>query len=695
MGKIGCSVDGNLNEAKFSEPLPWIGIYIAVATLACAIMMAADLIHGIHCRKLWFPSKYSCLNATSLTIIAVAIKLSVDLNTPMPRHIDQLAKLSSSALICTLMGNSMPSLGIMENKEILMNIMALGILVITVIVNTCIQLGTGVVYLYWKEHALIMFLMLVLLVILSFSALTVPTTKKYLELKYKKKYKMAAKECSNECDSAVHKKLRQDLMKYWMMAHTCSPQFVLGRSVTCTAAGALCLLSAMTLAEAMLGSYLMPGSFKFCNGESDYKWSTILVLIIQTIAIVVGTIAPAIRWFTAINFRCPSTGKKSRKEFRVEKNWTQFLVEMKECPFTIRIQSRQCRKLAHGAKDRILDLCIAMQIGIVLASKVIRFISIYFISRILLFCMCCKKLIWCKSNNTSIDSGSDSQPSSKPDLSRFVLHLEEGGEKQPKHLLELLDKSSSGLHGVKEFDSDLVLSLDNEEPPHCWALPVVTLTAIAIAIPNTSSCLRKQLMRSVHEGLVYVKIIEENLHAQRDMTNIRKAAYTVWLGVDLYHKWLDVDLNRMYFQAGSTKEILEGLADAAKNKISQTILQNYERNSIQSSEKLFEALTVMISDILGACLTNLQHIISLKCFSSSVELREESVRYAVFLLGKTEKILELVNQKTLPSLGPEEMACINKWRALHKPKNQLHFPASSTESDTASSSLMDLHLTIE
>ncbi|KAF2299030.1 hypothetical protein GH714_030100 [Hevea brasiliensis] len=670
MGKIGCSVDGNLNESKFSEPLPWIGIYIAVASLACAIVMAADLIHGFRYRKLWFPSKYYSLNATSLTIITVAIKFAVDLNTPMPRRIDQLAKLSSSTLICTLMGNSMPSLGTMENEEIWMNIIALGILVITVIANICIQLGTGVIYLYWKEHALIMFLMLVLLVILSFSALTVPTTKKYLEF---------------------------------------NPQFVIGRSVTCTAAGALCLLSALTLAEAMLRSYLMRGSFKFCNGESDYKWSTILVLILQTIAIGVGTIAPAIRWFTAVNFRCPTIGKKSgRKEFKVEKYWTQFLVEMKECPFTIRIQNRQCRKLAHGAKDQIVDLCIGMQIGIVLASKVIRFISVYFMSRILLFCRCCKKLMNCNPNR-SIDSASDSQPSSKPDLSRFVLHLE-------------------ALHGVREFDSDLVLSLANEEPPHCWALPVVTLTAIAVAVPNTSSCLRKQLMRSVHEGLMYVKLIEDNLHAESDMANIMKAAYTVWLGVDLYHKWLDVDLNKMSFQAESTKEALEGLADAAKYRyvefkktyvnqcllkespskwpikvlaansmyrISQTILQNYERTNIQSSERLFEALTIMISDILAACLTNLQRIISLKCFSSSVEVREESVRHAVFLLGKTEKILKLVNQKALPSFDPDGMACINEWRAFQKTKNQLPFSPSSTENETASSDLRDLHLNIE
>lgn len=102
MGKLGCGIDGVLNEAKFSEPLPWIGVYIAAASLACALAMAADVIHGFRYSKLWFPCKLFTINATSLTIIAVAVKLSVDLNTPMPRGQDQLAKLSSAALICTL-----------------------------------------------------------------------------------------------------------------------------------------------------------------------------------------------------------------------------------------------------------------------------------------------------------------------------------------------------------------------------------------------------------------------------------------------------------------------------------------------------------------------------------------------------------------------------------------------------------------
>uniref|UniRef100_A0A5B6YQT6 Uncharacterized protein n=1 Tax=Davidia involucrata TaxID=16924 RepID=A0A5B6YQT6_DAVIN len=179
MGRLGCTINGNLNDSKFSEPMPWIGIYVAAASAACAIAMAVDAIHGFRYRKFWFPCKFFSLNATTLTLIAVAIKLSVDLNTSMPHPQDQLAKLSSAVFICTVMGNSLPSLGTMENKEIFMNMVALGILVITAIVNICIQLGTGVIYVFWKEHA---FVMLLMLAIFCSSALSVPTTKRYFDL---------------------------------------------------------------------------------------------------------------------------------------------------------------------------------------------------------------------------------------------------------------------------------------------------------------------------------------------------------------------------------------------------------------------------------------------------------------------------------------------------------------------------------
>ncbi|KAL5815193.1 hypothetical protein ACOSQ3_025989 [Xanthoceras sorbifolium] len=756
MGRLGCSIDGHLNEAKFSEPMPWIGIYVAAATFACAMAMGLDAICGFRYRKFWFPCKFFSLNATSLTIIAVAIKFSVDLNTAMPRKQDQLAKLSSAVFVCTAMGNSMPSLGTMESKELFMNIIALAILVITIIVNISIQLGTGVIFVLWKEHAFIMFLMVVLLVILSFSSLTVPTNKQYLEFKYKKKYELALKEGSKEDDRPVAKQLKEDLMKHWMMAHTCSPQFVMGRSVTCTASGALCLLSAMTLAEAMLRSYLMPWSFQFCMGESDYKWSTTVVLISQSIAVGVGTIAPGVRWFNAINFRCPSRRKKIRKSktFKVEKYWIQKIVEMKDCPLVFRIQNRQCRKFVYCTKNHFLSMCIRMQTGIVLASKVIQLISIYFVCQILLLCDCCRELMkkFKPNNSISNDSISESQSSPKLDLSRFVLYLEGeeqlvevmmknncdatdhwmqmGKRKQPKHIINLLKQSTytQGFKGVQDFDSYLVPHLDLDEPPNSWALPIVTLTSIAVSLPGIKSCLIKQLIHGVHESLMYIKLIEGAQDAKGDLLNSRKAADIVWVGVDLYNKWLDVDLRELSLQANSPKEILEALAEAAKNmflqhkktlgsnctfkdspskwpikvlasnsmyRISQTILLNYQSKNNQMGERLFEALAVMISDIVGACLTNIPHVISMKCLRSAIEEREESVRQAVFLLGKTKKILKILDQKGTPSLHPDKLATIDEWRSLQKLKDSLIFIPSSSESDTLSSSSSELCITIE
>lgn len=749
----GCDVDGNLNEDKFSAPMPWIGIYVAAASLACLIAMAADVIHGFRHWKLWFPCKFFSIDATSLTLIGVAIKLSVDLNTPMPGRQDQLAKLSSSVLICTVMGNTMPSLGVMKNKEIMMNAIAFGIVVITLIVNICIQLATGAIFVFCMEHAFIMFIMLVLLIMMNFSALTVPVCKRYLEHKYNKKYQLALKDGRDETGTPVVTTLKECLMKHWMMAHTSSPQFVVGRSATCTASGAFCLLSAMILAEAILRSYLMPWSFTFCSGKSDYKWSTALVLTVQTTAVAVGTIGPASRWFTAINFRCAKRGNKSyREELKVEKYWIQGLLELKECPLSMRITNRHCRKLVHGTRNKLLDLCISMQTGNVIVSKAIRLISIFIVSKILLCCDFCKQRK-SKVNTIFNDSGTESQPNPRQDLSRYVLHLEgedalvhhmmrsncdatdhwfrRGKKLEPKYIMKLLEKStlSQGFKGVANFDSEQVPSLDMEEPPNCWALPVVTLTSIALALPNISSSSIEELISGVHEGLMYINFIENYLDGKEDVTNVRKAAITVWQGVDLYHKWLDVDLRKMSPEGKSSKEILEGLAETAKYifeesrkknmttnacsrdnpskwpvrelaansmyRISQTILMNYESNINQTGERLSEELKVVISDIMAACLTNLRLVIKMKCLSIGIEEREESVRHAVYILGKTENILNILDHRIPPSMDLSQISCIDEWRSLHK-DSPLYFPSPSpSEGDKASSLSSDFYLVID
>ncbi|CAL1401490.1 unnamed protein product [Linum trigynum] len=731
---VGCSADGKLNEEMYTRPLPWIGLYVAAASLACAIAMAADLIHGIRNRRFWFPTKFFSINATSLTIITVAVKFSVDLNTPMPSRVDQLTKLSSGVLLCVVIANSMPSLGTVTNKEIMMNIIAFAILVVTVFVNIAIQLITGVIYICWREHVAVMGLMLLMLIILGFSALAVPTTKTELEFKYKKRCDMAMQEGSKDMNRRTPEELKEDLMKFWIMAHTSSPQFVMGRSVTCTASGALCLLGAAVLGEAMLRSFFTPWSFEFCAGESDYKWSTTLVLISQTVAVGVGTVAPAVRWFTAVSFRCPRNGKKKSNNggggyFRVEKYWIQLLVEFKECPF-IQIESKQLRKVAHDAKRRFFDTCIGAQIGIVMVCKLIQFISIFCAGRIVYVCDSCSKL---KSllprNSISVEPGIErrTKDENKIDLSRFVLHLEgedelvemtmrknctatahwlqKGRKRKPKHLTNLLRRASfaEGFKGVREFDCEQVCSLECNEPPHCWSLPIVTLTAIAVALPNVDTHSANQLIRSVHEGLVYVRLVEEHQDGREELSNVIRAAFHVWAGVDIYHKWCGVDLNELSLKSETTKEVLEGLAETGKNKltefrksypsqcpretpsewhakalaansmyrISSTILQNHHRDSTGSGERLFATLSVLISDILAACLTNLRPVIFCKCLKSTIEERKVSVREAVYLLGETEEIVKLLDKSTLSVVYCDKISSVGDWHSLHKASKPL------------------------
>ncbi|KAJ0764647.1 hypothetical protein HanPI659440_Chr08g0294501 [Helianthus annuus] len=84
-------------QKKFSKPMVWIGIYIAIASLFCILPMVADLLHGFKNKKLCFPCKYFTLKAASLTVIAIAMKLPVanllsKLLPSMPGVVGQAAK---------------------------------------------------------------------------------------------------------------------------------------------------------------------------------------------------------------------------------------------------------------------------------------------------------------------------------------------------------------------------------------------------------------------------------------------------------------------------------------------------------------------------------------------------------------------------------------------------------------------------
>ena len=149
------------------------------------------------------------------------MKLPVDLSTETTSRVDQIERNSGSVLICTVTGNFMPSLGQMSNKEIVMNVAVLGILVVTIFVN--------------------------LVACTISSALCVASSKKYIDLNYSKAHKTFSTEEWDITKKFNFDELKEYVTKYWVMAKTNRPQFLVARSATCIALEVICVFIAVIL----------------------------------------------------------------------------------------------------------------------------------------------------------------------------------------------------------------------------------------------------------------------------------------------------------------------------------------------------------------------------------------------------------------------------------------------------------------
>ncbi|KAK9049613.1 hypothetical protein SSX86_031418 [Deinandra increscens subsp. villosa] len=713
-------------QGTYSEPMVWIGIYIAAASLLCILLMAADLLHGFRNKKLWFPCKYFSLNAASITVITVAMKLPVDLSSQMPAYMDQAAKLGSLAFMCAMMANFMPSLAAMDNKTLLANIIGLSILVITITVNIFIDIYTGVIkhislnflsaYGYSFDCVTITYIyvamILLLLMIMISSSLTIPTSKDILEVKYQ-----TTNKTSLTCHHIQHahlskvEKLRQHVGRYWVMAETGNPQFIMASNPLSTASGVICvlvsILNLLVVLEVPLGYH---GEAKVYG--SAYKWSILFVVITQSIGVLVGTIAPIFRCFSVLSFKLVTKWNMTHlRVFKVEKYWTQKLSEWKQSPVTF-LSGNRTRALVYNLKSVIISLCINLQTVIVILCKVISLVPT--ITPIFLFyCLYCWKSMRVRLFTPPVVSRTKDIDE---DLRNYVLHIHDEIElaestmkrisnsmnsfiiqaekEQNKDLFELLEKST-GFNGVENFDNDHVQHLLSLELANSWSLPIVTLTCIAVALPNIHEDAIKRLLRSVSEGLSYTHLMEKNLNRENEYVNIRKATIILWNEVEQKCKWLDKALGKDAFRGKTTREILKWFSNRAEDivteikesisgetvenapkeliaansmyRIVEAIMLRDENNTEQiNEEQLFALLNGMIADIFSACFTNLPQVITVKCNESVIEKREESVKAATKLLGKTMNIIERLEKCELPSIDPDKMPYIDEWRLYLK-----------------------------
>ncbi|KAD4888178.1 hypothetical protein E3N88_20251 [Mikania micrantha] len=703
----------------------WIGIYIALASLLCTLAMVADLVHGIRNKKLWFPCKFFTLNAASLAVIAVAIKLPMDLNNLMPGYMDQDVKIGSLAFMCTMMANLLPSLATMDNKELLTNIIALGVLVITLVVNVFIQIKTGLLSLHkyqdklfktasdGKDQSTNMYvyahrygiaatfylgMLLMLLIIYACSSIAILKSKQILDSKYKGCHETTLKNLES-VGSLTVEKLKHHVRSHWIMAGSSSPQFVTVCSATTSASGVICVCSA---ALAVLLVHLTIGYLR--DYKSDYKWSTLVIFITQFIGVILGTIAPLVRCFANLSFDLSNKWKWNHMNvFKVESYWTQKLCDWKHSIIPFSISSRKSKIIIQKLVSVILSVCVEFQKIVVVACKMIALIPMFLMISVLYCTRCWKRMKPMFTYGGIILVNTREHGDMFADLRKYVLTLEEDVElaertlkyitksvnvvirkaemQQPNNLLKLLE-GFNGFKGVGEYDSLHVAPLHSKDHLNCWSLTLVTLTTIAVSLPTIPQKVIDGLLSSVSEGLVYVTLVEETFNARQEYVSMQKAAKVLWLQVEVYHKWLGNELMELATHVKTAKQILECFRDAAENMTSEVesskicansmyhttkaILYSYHATiDMVSKQELFNELSSMITDILAACLTNLPQVVAKKCHTEVIEKREAGVLAAAHLLGETMQIINTLQDHQIRSLNTDEMPFVDKWCAYH------------------------------
>nr|XP_043633328.1 uncharacterized protein LOC122604506 [Erigeron canadensis] len=592
-------------ENRYSKPMVWIGIYIALASLFCILAMGADLLHGFRNRKFWFPCKYFTLNAASITMIAITMKLPVDLSSFYETALDQATKLGSMAFMCTMMTNLMPSLASMDNKTLLANVIGLAILVITVIVNVCIQISTGAIndpkicsdlsynVMNYVIHRYVAISIWLLIMLISY-AITIPACKEILEIKYQ----AARKRTSNGQDSLVStvEKLNQYLRRYWVMAETGSPQFVMASNSLSISSGIICVFSLLTYIVLMIFTIhaIIAYGYSSHARESDYQWSMYFIAITQSIGVVVGSIAPIFRCFTIVNFEMFTKQHKNQfMVFKVEKYWIQKLGQWKEGDASSLSSRSRSITLVFNLKNLFLDICIGTQKINVLLSKTMGLVPIVLLTCVM-YCSC-----WWKSLLSRLFMSPDAPRihEKNEDLRNYVLKLEDDAElgertlkrisnsidhlikeaekNQQKNLLMLLEKYN-GFRGVENFDNDQVLPLTSIKLVNSWSLPVVTLTCIAIALPDICKDKVDSLFKSVGGGLLYTHLVDESLNNTCEYGNIRKATMTLWHEIEHKSMWLENTLETSAYKGKTSIEILQWFADKAEQIVMQIDTTNEE-----------------------------------------------------------------------------------------------------------------------
>ncbi|KAK9085291.1 hypothetical protein Sjap_025702 [Stephania japonica] len=348
MAKLQCA-DSN----GYDSPVPIIGLYIAIASLVCLVLMLWDIFFAIRRKARYIPCRLFSLNSVTLTLLAIVSKLPVDLTTNMPSARDQLSKLTATTMSCICIGFMAPSLASNKRSESISNMISLSIFVVTVAVNICIQLGTGVIFSFVAEHIIIMCFMFMLLVILW---LRINSDKEFISEENVKRFQTIGQE--GEQISLI-----RQVKNWYISACINNPQLFICCSPLHTAVGPICIMCSLVLLQATYRSIVVR-TIEFCVGVSNYGWSMWIIVIIQIVTTIIGALTIAFRWLAIFHY--------------FEKDFCFELVEDARDSMKLMSSARRSNMLS-----RILSLLILLVFFMFLIFIVVLMLAIYFIASLI------------------------------------------------------------------------------------------------------------------------------------------------------------------------------------------------------------------------------------------------------------------------------------------------------------------------
>ncbi|KAJ0914583.1 hypothetical protein HanPSC8_Chr06g0240231 [Helianthus annuus] len=384
------------------------------------------------------------------------------------------------------------------------------------------------------------------------------------------------------------------------MAETGSPQFVMASNPLSSASGIICAINMLMymflflwLNKTRLEYMGLPWAY-WRECRSVYKWSMAAIVVTQSIGVVVASIAPILRCFTVLSFK--SFAKQNRNYFsvfKVDKYWTENFSEWKESCISFLSSGRRSRALLHNSKNFILSFCIGFQKVVVVSCKIIGLLPIVVVIPFVYF-SCCFNLVKRMLFNTSTALSS---VETNEDFSKYVLLVEDNTQlakrtmkgisesmnrliqkaekKQHNNLLKLLEEfvgESAALNDVVTFDNDQVQSPLPVEHVNSWSLPIISLTCITVVIPDSRQDRVDNLLKSVGEGLLYTRLVEETLNREAVYVNIRRATMTLWYEVEENCKWLETTLERNAYEGKNSKtpkDIIKLFAHSAEKNLNE------------------------------------------------------------------------------------------------------------------------------